>query len=104
MATTLSRVIIFLPIAFMTGYARKYVNSFGWTMAMATLVSLLVAFDCRNNYRGSDVVSIVDPRCGPGRLLIFVRSSVLPMARLGNPRIPAFQPAQADRGRLMLSS
>ncbi|HUK53455.1 MAG TPA: efflux RND transporter permease subunit [Candidatus Binatia bacterium] len=44
MATTLSLVIIFLPIAFMTGYARKYVNSFGWTMAMAILVSLLIAF------------------------------------------------------------
>lgn len=44
MATTLSLVIIFLPIAFMTGYARKYVNSFGWTMAMAVMVSLLVAF------------------------------------------------------------
>jgi HAE1 family hydrophobic/amphiphilic exporter-1 len=44
MATTLSLVIIFLPIAFMTGFARKYVNSFGWTMAMAILVSLLVAF------------------------------------------------------------
>jgi hydrophobic/amphiphilic exporter-1 (mainly G- bacteria), HAE1 family len=44
MATTLSLIIIFLPIAFMTGYARKYVNSFGWTMAMAVVVSLLVAF------------------------------------------------------------
>jgi HAE1 family hydrophobic/amphiphilic exporter-1 len=44
MATTLSLIIIFLPIAFMTGYARKYVNSFGWTMAMSILVSLLVAF------------------------------------------------------------
>lgn len=44
MATTLSLVIIFLPIAFMSGYARRYVNSFGWTMAMAILVSLLVAF------------------------------------------------------------
>lgn len=44
MATTLSLVIIFLPIAFMTGYARKYVNSFGWTMAMAILVSLLIGF------------------------------------------------------------
>ena len=44
MATTLSLVIIFLPIAFMTGYARKYVNEFGWTMAMAILVSLLIAF------------------------------------------------------------
>jgi hydrophobe/amphiphile efflux-1 (HAE1) family protein len=44
MATTLSLIIIFLPIAFMTGFARKYVNSFGWTMAIAILVSLLVAF------------------------------------------------------------
>jgi hydrophobic/amphiphilic exporter-1 (mainly G- bacteria), HAE1 family len=44
MATTLSLIIIFLPIAFMTGFARRYVNSFGWTMAMAILVSLLVAF------------------------------------------------------------
>lgn len=44
MTTTLSLVIIFLPIAFMTGYARRYVNSFGWTMAMAIMVSLLVSF------------------------------------------------------------
>ncbi|MGH9863194.1 MAG: efflux RND transporter permease subunit [Candidatus Acidiferrales bacterium] len=44
MATTLSLVIIFLPIAFMSGYARRYVNAFGWTMAMAILVSLLVSF------------------------------------------------------------
>jgi len=44
MATTLSLVIIFLPIAFMTGFARKYVNSFGWTMAMAIMVSLLIGF------------------------------------------------------------
>jgi len=44
MATTLSLVIIFLPIAFMSGFARRYVNAFGWTMAMAILVSLLVSF------------------------------------------------------------
>ncbi|MGH9803791.1 MAG: efflux RND transporter permease subunit, partial [Candidatus Acidiferrales bacterium] len=44
MATTLSLVIIFLPIAFMTGFARRYVNAFGWTMAMAIMVSLLVSF------------------------------------------------------------
>ena len=44
MATTLSLVIIFIPIAFMTGYARRFVNQFGWTMAMAIMVSLLVAF------------------------------------------------------------
>ncbi len=44
MATTLSLVIIFIPIAFMTGYARRFVNQFGWTMAMAIAVSLLVSF------------------------------------------------------------
>lgn len=44
MATTLSLVIIFIPIAFMTGYARRYVNEFGWTMAIAISVSLLVSF------------------------------------------------------------
>jgi hydrophobe/amphiphile efflux-1 (HAE1) family protein len=44
MATTLSLVIIFLPIAFMSGYARRYVNQFGWTMAFAILVSMLVSF------------------------------------------------------------
>jgi len=44
MATTLSLVIIFVPIAFMTGYARRFLNQFGWTMAIAVLVSMLVAF------------------------------------------------------------
>ncbi|PYU89733.1 MAG: AcrB/AcrD/AcrF family protein [Acidobacteria bacterium] len=44
MATTLSLVIIFVPIAFMTGYARRYVNQFGWTMAFAIMVSMLVSF------------------------------------------------------------
>ena len=43
-ATTFSLVIVFLPIAFMTGYARRYLNQFGWTMAMSILVSMLVAF------------------------------------------------------------
>ena len=43
-ATTISLVIIFVPIAFMTGYARRYVNQFGWTMAMSIMVSMLVAF------------------------------------------------------------
>ena len=37
-------MIIFLPIAFMTGYAKRYVNEFGWTMAFSILVSMLVSF------------------------------------------------------------
>jgi HAE1 family hydrophobic/amphiphilic exporter-1 len=43
-ATTISLVIIFVPIAFMSGYARRYVNQFGWTMAFAVMVSMLVSF------------------------------------------------------------
>jgi HAE1 family hydrophobic/amphiphilic exporter-1 len=38
MATTLSLVIVFVPIAFMTGYARRYLNQFGWTMAFSIMV------------------------------------------------------------------
>lgn len=44
LATTLSLVIIFVPIAFMTGYARRFVNQFGWTMACAVIMSMLVSF------------------------------------------------------------
>lgn len=43
-ATTLSLVIIFVPIAFMEGYARKFLYEFGMTMAVSILVSMLVAF------------------------------------------------------------
>jgi HAE1 family hydrophobic/amphiphilic exporter-1 len=43
-ATTISLVIIFIPIAFMSGYAKRYLNQFGWTMAASILVSMLVAF------------------------------------------------------------
>jgi HAE1 family hydrophobic/amphiphilic exporter-1 len=44
MATTLSLVVIFLPIGFMNGYAKRFINPFGWTMAFAILVSMLVSF------------------------------------------------------------
>ncbi|MBM3739170.1 MAG: efflux RND transporter permease subunit, partial [Acidobacteria bacterium] len=43
-ATTISLVIIFVPIAFMSGYARKFLNQFGWTMSVSIMVSMLVAF------------------------------------------------------------
>src|ERR1700674_4088581 len=43
-ATTLSLVIIFVPIAFTTGYARRYLNQFGWPMAFPVIVSMLVSF------------------------------------------------------------
>jgi HAE1 family hydrophobic/amphiphilic exporter-1 len=44
MATTLSLVAIFLPVGFMSGMAGRFLQSFGFTMAFAILVSLLVSF------------------------------------------------------------
>ncbi|MFN7920646.1 MAG: efflux RND transporter permease subunit [Bryobacteraceae bacterium] len=44
MATTLSLVIIFLPVAFMTGIVGRFMSSFGFTAAFAIMVSLVVSF------------------------------------------------------------
>jgi HAE1 family hydrophobic/amphiphilic exporter-1 len=44
LASTLSLVAVFLPVAFMSGIVGRFMNSFGVTMAAAILVSLLVSF------------------------------------------------------------
>ncbi len=44
LATTLSLVAIFVPVAFMGGIVGKFMKSFGLTMAFAIMVSLLVSF------------------------------------------------------------
>ncbi|MCX6549617.1 MAG: efflux RND transporter permease subunit, partial [Acidobacteria bacterium] len=44
MATTLSLVVIFLPVAFMTGQVGRYFFSFGITSAAAILISMFVSF------------------------------------------------------------
>lgn len=44
MATTLSLVVIFLPVAFMEGRVGRFFNSYGVTVACAIMVSLLVSF------------------------------------------------------------
>ena len=44
MATTLSLVVIFVPVAFMTGQVGRYFYSFGITSASAFLLSMFVAF------------------------------------------------------------
>ena len=44
LATTLSLVAVFLPVAFMSGIVGRFMNSFGVTMSAAIMVSLLVAF------------------------------------------------------------
>src|SRR5215203_507473 len=44
LATTLSLVAIFIPVGFMGGIVGRFMTSFGFTMAFAILVSLLVSF------------------------------------------------------------
>jgi HAE1 family hydrophobic/amphiphilic exporter-1 len=44
LATTLSLIAVFLPVAFMGGIVGRFMNSFGLTMAFAILVSLFVAY------------------------------------------------------------
>jgi HAE1 family hydrophobic/amphiphilic exporter-1 len=44
MATSLSLIVVFLPVAFMAGIVGRFMYSFGVTMAFAIAVSLLVSF------------------------------------------------------------
>ena len=44
MATTLSLVVIFLPVVFLGGIPGRFLQSFGLTMAVSILVSMLVSF------------------------------------------------------------
>ncbi|HMG53845.1 MAG TPA: efflux RND transporter permease subunit [Kofleriaceae bacterium] len=44
LATTLSLMAVFLPVAFMSGIVGRFLYSFGMTMAFAIAVSMLVAF------------------------------------------------------------
>ncbi len=44
MATTMSLVVIFLPVAFMTGQVGRYFYSFGIASAAAILISMFVSF------------------------------------------------------------
>ena len=44
LATSLSLIVIFLPIAFMEGIVGRFFSSFGLTVAVAIMVSLFVSF------------------------------------------------------------
>ena len=44
LATTLSLIAVFLPVAFMSGIVGRFMNSFGLTMAFAIFISLIVSF------------------------------------------------------------
>jgi len=43
-ATTLSLIAVFLPVAFMGGIPGRFLRSFGVTMAFSIAVSMLVSF------------------------------------------------------------
>jgi hydrophobic/amphiphilic exporter-1 (mainly G- bacteria), HAE1 family len=44
LATTLSLIVVFLPVAFMGGVVGRFMNSFGLTMAFSIGVSMIVSF------------------------------------------------------------
>jgi hydrophobe/amphiphile efflux-1 (HAE1) family protein len=44
LATTLSLIVVFLPVTFMGGVPGRFLSNFGWTMAFSIAVSLVVAF------------------------------------------------------------
>jgi len=44
LATSLSLIAVFLPVAFMGGIVGRFMNSFGITMAVAIAISLIVSF------------------------------------------------------------
>ncbi len=44
MATTLSLVVIFLPVGFMSSISGRFLYQFAWTAAFAIMISLLVSF------------------------------------------------------------
>ena len=44
LATTLSLVVIFLPVSFMSSISGRFLYQFGITAAVAIMVSLLVSF------------------------------------------------------------
>ncbi|MFO0555960.1 MAG: efflux RND transporter permease subunit [Polyangiaceae bacterium] len=44
LATTMSLIVVFMPVAFMAGIVGRFMNSFGLTMAFSIFVSLIVSF------------------------------------------------------------
>ena len=91
MATTVSLVVIFLPIAFMDGYAKRYINPFGWTMAFAIMVSMLVSFTLTPMLQLA-IPEAVGRRSGPederGRVLSLARRVVHAPGELGARSVP----------------
>src|SRR5690349_12542295 len=77
MATTLSLVIIFLPVAFMAGRVGRFFHSFGLTVAVAILVSMLVSFTLTPTLSARVLRRLPPERAHGGRLYrLFERAYV----------------------------
>jgi HAE1 family hydrophobic/amphiphilic exporter-1 len=65
LATTLSLVVIFLPVSFMSSISGRFLYQFGITAAVAILVSLLVSFTL-TPMMSSRLIRVDDARSGHG--------------------------------------
>ena len=79
-ATTLSLVVIFLPVAFMTGQVGRLFHSYGVTVAASVLVSLFVAFTL-TPMMASQLLLPVSADHQPTRLERFADAVMAPLER-----------------------
>jgi hydrophobe/amphiphile efflux-1 (HAE1) family protein len=69
LATTLSLVAVFVPVAFMSGIVGQFFKQFGLTIAVAVLLSLFVAFTLDPMLSSRFSAARTGPRRGPARLV-----------------------------------
>ncbi|WP_434379869.1 efflux RND transporter permease subunit [Melittangium boletus] len=67
LATTLSLIAVFMPVAFMGGIPGRFLASFGWTMAFSIAVSLVVSFTLTPMLCARWLVGASSPEHGAGR-------------------------------------
>ena len=65
MATTLSLVVIFIPVSFMSSISGRFLYQFGITAAVAVMVSLLVSFTL-TPMMSARLLRVVKPKSGNG--------------------------------------
>ncbi len=80
LATTLSLMAVFIPVAFMAGMAGRFLASFGITMAFAIAVSLIVSFTLTPMLAARWLVPR-DPSAAPSRLSRWVDAFYGPIER-----------------------
>jgi hydrophobe/amphiphile efflux-1 (HAE1) family protein len=90
LATTLSLMAVFLPVAFMSGMAGRFMRGFGVTMAFAIGISLVVAFSLTPSLSAR---IIEPPEVGPDGERLAARKSALErfVDRLYHPIERAYQ-------------